>query len=211
MKLTDSQRRAVEHDGLNLQLIACAGSGKTEVVARRVVHLLTPGKPDSLLPRNIVAFTFTDKAAAELKDRIVTRTRQALGNIPGMAEMFVGTIHGFCLELLKSESPKHLKFEVLNEVQQGLFVDRNSRRSGLTTSTDLTGAALRRYRDTGHYVTALSILREAERDDAQLDDCSLLNGLSAYQNLLDGKSYLDYSSILEEATTTACARGSSGA
>ena len=38
--------------------------------------------------------------------------------------MFVGTIHAFCLELLKSESPKHLKFEVLNEVQQGLFVDQ---------------------------------------------------------------------------------------
>lgn len=86
MKLTDTQRRAVEHDGHNLQLIACAGSGKTEVVARRVVHLLTPGRPDTLVPRNIVAFTFTDKAAAELKERIVTRTREALGEISGMAE-----------------------------------------------------------------------------------------------------------------------------
>jgi DNA helicase II / ATP-dependent DNA helicase PcrA len=172
MKLTDRQRQAIEHDGRNLQLIACAGSGKTEVVARRVVHLLTPGREASLAPRNIVAFTFTDKAAAELKERVVTRTRQALGEIPGMAEMFVGTIHAFCLELLKSESPKHLKFEVLNEVQQGLFVDRNSRKSGLTTSNDLTGAVLKRYRDTGHYVTALSILREAERDNAQLKGCS---------------------------------------
>jgi hypothetical protein len=141
MNLTDSQRRAVEHGGRNLQLIASAGSGKTEVVARRVVHLLTPGRADSLQPRNIIAFTFTDKAAAELKERIITRTRQALGDIPGMAEMFVGTIHAFCLELLKSESPKHLKFEVLNEVQQSLFVDRNSAKSGLTTSTDLAGAA----------------------------------------------------------------------
>jgi DNA helicase-2/ATP-dependent DNA helicase PcrA len=201
MKLTESQRRAIEHDGRNLQLIACAGSGKTEVVARRVVHLLTLGRPDSLVPRNIIAFTFTDKAAAELKERIVTRTRQALGQIPGMAEMFVGTIHAFCLELLKSESPKHLKFEVLNEVQQGLFVDRNSSKSGLTASTDLNGAALRRYRDTGHYVTALSILREAEHDDAQLNGCSVLNGLETYQRLLDDKSYLDYSSILEEAVT----------
>jgi DNA helicase-2/ATP-dependent DNA helicase PcrA len=201
MNLTESQRRAVEHNGRNLQLIACAGSGKTEVVARRVVHLLNPGRSDSLRPRNIIAFTFTDKAAAELKERIVTRTRQALGEIPGMAEMFVGTIHAFCLELLKSESPKHLKFEVLNEVQQGLFVDRNSSKSGLTTSTDLNGAALRRYRDTAHYVTALSILREAERDDAQLDGCSLLDGLAAYQGLLDEKSYLDYSSILKEAVT----------
>ncbi|MDA8108499.1 MAG: ATP-dependent DNA helicase [Betaproteobacteria bacterium] len=201
MKLTASQKKAIEFDGRNLQLIACAGSGKTEVVARRVVHLLTPGREDSLAPRNIIAFTFTDKAAAELKERIVTRTRQALGDMPGMAEMFVGTIHAFCLELLKSESPKHLKFEVLNEVQQGLFVDRNSSKSGLTTSTDLNGAALRRYLDTKHYVTALSILREAERDDAQLNGCSVLNGLPAYQKLLDDKSYLDYSSILEEAVT----------
>ena len=199
MNLTESQLRAIEHDGRNLQLIACAGSGKTEVVARRVVHLLTPETVDSLRPENIVAFTFTDKAAAELKERIVTRTREALGEITGMAEMFVGTIHAFCLELLKSESPKHLRYEVLNEVQQGLFVDRNSRKSGLTTSTDLTGAALRRYRDTKHYVTGLSVLREAERDEAQLVGCSVLAGIEAYQKLLDAKSYFDYSAILDEA------------
>src|SRR5216117_4074439 len=101
MNLTLSQSLAISHAGRNLQLIACAGSGKTEVVARRVVYLLTPGKGGGLAPRNIVAFTFTDKAAAELKERIVTRTRQALGDISGMAEMFVGTIHAFCLELLK--------------------------------------------------------------------------------------------------------------
>lgn len=201
MKLTENQRCAVEHAGQNLQLIACAGSGKTEVVARRVVHLLTPGRPDSLLPRNIIAFTFTDKAAAELKERIVTRTRQALGDVAGMAEMFVGTIHAFCLELLKAESPKHLKFEVLNEVQQGLFVDRNSSKSGLTTSTDLQGNKLKRYRDTKHYINALTILREAERVEGALDGCSLLAGLDAYQQLLDQKSYLDYSSILDEVVT----------
>lgn len=199
MKLTASQQRAVQHDGRNLQLIACAGSGKTEVVARRVVHLLTPDQPDTLAPRNIVAFTFTEKAAGELKERIVTRTRGALGEIPGMAELFVGTIHAFCLELLKSESPEHLKYEVLNEVQQGLLVDRNSSKSGLTNSTDLNGTPLKRYQDTSHYVTALSILREAERDEAKLDGCSVLSGLEVYQGLLEEKSYLDYSSILEEA------------
>jgi DNA helicase-2/ATP-dependent DNA helicase PcrA len=198
MKLTENQRCAVEHAGHNLQLIACAGSGKTEVVARRVVHLLTHGRPDSLLPRNIIAFTFTDKAAAELKERIVTRTREALGDVAGMAEMFVGTIHAFCLELLKAESPRHLKFEVLNEVQQGLFVDRNSSKSGLTTSTDLQGNKLKRYRDTNHYINALTILREADRVKDALHSCSLLAGLDAYQQLLDKKSYLDYSSILDE-------------
>src|SRR5438093_9724024 len=168
MNLTETQRRAIEHKGGNLQLIACTGSGKTEVVARRVVHLLTPGRAGTLAPRNIVAFTFTDKAAAELKERIITRARQALGDVTGLAEMFVGTIHAFCLELLKSEAPKYLKYEVLNEVQQGLFVDRHSRQSGLTTSVDLMGAVLRRYKDTSHYITALAILREAELDAANM-------------------------------------------
>ena len=85
MKLTVTQEGAVAYSGRNLQLIACAGSGKTEVVARRVVQLLTPGKSETLLPRNIIAFTFTDKAAAELKERMVTRTRESLGDIQGAA------------------------------------------------------------------------------------------------------------------------------
>ena len=199
MDLTPSQRRAIEHAGGNLQLIACAGSGKTEVVARRVVYLLTPGATGGLAPRNIIAFTFTDKAAAELKERIITRCREALGVVPGLAEMFVGTIHAFCLELLKMEAPKYLKYEVLNEVQQGLFVDRHSQQSGLTKSTDLQGVPLKRYRDTPHYLTALSILREADLNDASLNGCSVLSGLEEYRSLLDDRSYLDYSSILEAA------------
>ena len=204
MKLTDPQQKAIEHAGQNLQLIACAGSGKTEVVARRVVHLLTPGRADSLAPRNIVAFTFTDKAAAELKERIVTRTREALGDIPGLAEMFVGTIHAFCLELLKSEAPKYLKFEVLNEVQQSLFVDRHSKQSGLTASTDLTGIALKRYRDTKHYIGALSILREADLEEANLNGCSVLDGLAAAQDAVAALEppdrYTLVHELLQEAT-----------
>ncbi len=200
MNLTKSQKQAIEHRLENLQLIACAGSGKTEVVAQRVVHLLTPGRAGSLLPRNIIAFTFTDKAAAELKERIVTRTREALGEIPGMAEMFVGTIHAFCLELLKSESPKYLKYEVLNEVQQTLFVDRHSRASGLTQSATLTGQPLRRYVDTATYGSALSILREDKPiAPKQLAGNVVVANLPTYAQLLDAKGYLDYSEILKAA------------
>lgn len=97
MKLTKSQRQAIRYRGRNLQLIACAGSGKTEVVAQRVAHLLAKRGPDRMEPRNVIAFTFTNKAAAELKERIARRTSEATGEeIPGMAEMYVGTIHGFC-------------------------------------------------------------------------------------------------------------------
>ena len=135
MKLTESQRQAIEYEGRNLQLIACAGSGKTEVVARRVAHLLRDGNGERLEPRNIVAFTFTNKAAAELKERIVERAVEAAGGeIVGMAEMYVGTIHGFCQNLLQTEAPEYLKYEVLEPVRQNLYVNRKSSKTGLTTS-----------------------------------------------------------------------------
>ncbi len=199
MRFTQNQRAAIEHVRGNLQIIACAGSGKTEILAQRVARLLSPGCEPALHPRNVVAFTFTEKAAAELKDRITARCREAFGDVVGLAEMYVGTIHGFCLEILKGEVPKYLKYGVLNEIQQTLFVDRNSSKSGLTTSTDLGGTPLRRYIDTGNYVAALSILREAEVDASALGGCSILEGLEKYRRLSDEKAYLDYSAILEMA------------
>lgn len=199
MDFTESQLQAIQHVKGHIQLIACAGSGKTEVVARRVVTLLTPGEKHSVLPRNIVAFTFTEKAAAELKERIHNRCREVLGDVTGLAEMYVGTIHGYCLELLKSEVPKYLKFEVLNEVQQILFIDRYSSKSGLATSTDLAGKLLRRYIDTGNYGNALSILREAAIDEKALKQCSVKVGMQEYRALLESRSYLDYSAILDDA------------
>lgn len=195
MNLTESQTNAIHHDDSNLQLIACAGSGKTEVIARRVAHLLKNG----YRPSNIVAFTFTEKAAAELKERIVSRCKEELGEIPGMAEMYIGTIHAFCLDLLTAEVPKYLKFDVLNEVQQALFIDRHSNQSGLTASTDLAGQPLKRYKDTPHYLSAISILREADLDEAALKNCSVLTGLESYRSLLDDTRHLDYSGIIEAA------------
>ena len=135
MKLTTAQEQAVRTESRNLQLIACAGSGKTEVVAQRVAHLLTKDGRENLEPRNIVAFTFTDKAAAELKERIVRRTREAAGyDLTGMAEMYVGTIHGFCQKLLQDEVPEYRKYEVLEPIRQLLYVDRKSTKTGLTES-----------------------------------------------------------------------------
>jgi DNA helicase-2/ATP-dependent DNA helicase PcrA len=200
MNFTKSQEDAIRHTEGNLQLVACAGSGKTEVVARRVANLLKkPPDGGGCVPANIVAFTFTEKAAAELKERIVARCREESGEIPGLAEMFVGTIHAFCLELLKAEVPQFLKYEVLNEVQQAILIDRFSKKSGLTESVDLAGKALRRYVDTNSYVAALGILREAEPVDQVLRGNSVVAGLRKYQELLRGHSYFDYSAIMEEA------------
>lgn len=199
MNLTPSQREAIEYAGGNLQLIACAGSGKTEVVAQRVAHLLKEGWAGGLRPSAFVAFTFTEKAAAELKDRINDRVRERLGQVSGMAELYVGTIHAYCLELLKEHVPEYLKYEVLSDVQRALLVDRNSKQSGLTTSTTLTGTTLRRFTDTDVYCRALDMLREDDCDIKQLAGCSVFQGLSLYRALLRAKRYLDYSGILELA------------
>ena len=201
MQFTPEQEQAIKHVDGNLQLIACAGSGKTEVVARRVTTLLRRADQGGggCIPGNIVAFTFTDKAAAELKDRIHQRCREEFGEIVGLAEMYVGTIHGFCLDLLKSEAPQYMKYEVLNEVQQILLVDRNSKASGLTQSTTLTGIPLKRYVDTANYVGAMSILREDTTEKpAELNGCSVAEYLPMYEELLHKKGYLDYSGILSE-------------
>ena len=199
MKFTDTQKEAIGWPPGNLQLIACAGSGKTEVVAQRIAAILKAGASTGLAPRNIVAFTFTDKAATELKDRIVTRVLQVVGELPGMAEMYVGTIHGFCLELLKTEVPEFLKYDVLNDIQQVLFVNRHSKQSGLTASTNLQGTVLRRFTDTKHYIDALNILREARLNEPKLKGCSIINGLKSYQQLIADRRYLDYSAIMLEA------------
>jgi len=199
MKLTKSQGEAIGHSQGHLQLIACAGSGKTEVVAQRVANLLSPKSIPACLPRNIVAFTFTEKAAAELKERIFARCREMHGEMSGLAEMYVGTIHGFALDLLKAEVPEYLKYEVLNEVQQGLFVDRHSSEGGLTTTTDLNGQKLKRFIDTNNYLRALSILREDTIDLKVLGILSISVGLSKYRSLLAKKRYFDYTSILEVA------------
>lgn len=200
MQLTDAQRQAVEYDGRNMQLIACAGSGKTEVLARRVAHLLNRDGPERLEPRNIVAFTFTEKAAAELKERIHQRTRESAAEpLVGMAEMYVGTIHGFCGELLQTEAPEYLKYETLDRMRQMLYINRKSVKTGLTRSSKINGAKLKLYIDTIRYIEALSVLREDDVAQTALGECSVAKGLEQYRSQLTEDAYFDFSALLDIA------------
>jgi DNA helicase II / ATP-dependent DNA helicase PcrA len=124
---TPDQLRAIRTDDRNLRIIACAGSGKTQVISERIVNTLRTRRDNGVTPASIVAFTFTDKAAAELKNRIHRLCKEQLGTDQGLADMYIGTIHGFCLNLLQ-EPPlyKFLKYQVLSDVHQRLFIDRYS-------------------------------------------------------------------------------------
>src|SRR4029450_5244053 len=134
---TPAQAEAIACVDQPLQIIACAGSGKTQVISQRIAAILAqPG----VKPRNIIAFTFTEKAAAELKERVLTIVQRELGDVTGLAEMYIGTMHGYCLDLLQRLVPEKFKFSVLTDITAQLFVDRYSSKSGLT-SCPKTGKA----------------------------------------------------------------------
>ena len=129
MEYTGAQRAAIGTLDEPLLIVACAGSGKTQVISERIVEILRlPG----VEPKNIVAFTFTEKAAAELKERVTDLTTAAFPEMTGLAELFIGTMHGYARDLLQTWVPEAFKRNVLSDVQTRLFIDRNSRASGLT-------------------------------------------------------------------------------
>src|SRR3954451_23043515 len=103
-KLDGDAAKAVAYRGGHLQIIAAAGSGKTEVVSQRVASLLAEDVP----ARSIVAFTFTERAATELKNRIALRVEQRLGRsaLDVIGGLFVGTIHAYCFRLLQQHVPR---------------------------------------------------------------------------------------------------------
>ena len=87
--LTEAQREAVEHMEGPLLILAGPGSGKTRVVTHRIAHLIEQGVP----AREILALTFTNKAADEMQRRVAQL-------VPG-ATVWISTFHRFCSRLLR--------------------------------------------------------------------------------------------------------------
>lgn len=85
-----------------MQIIACAGSGQTQVFQRIAKNLGQPG----IDPRNVIAFTFTEKAAAELMERVPGILQEERGEVTGLAEMCIGAMHGYALDLLQRLVPE---------------------------------------------------------------------------------------------------------
>jgi len=95
--LNEQQKEAVLHMNGPLMIIAGAGSGKTKVLTSRIAHLMNSGV-DSF---NILALTFTNKAAKEMKERV----EKTLGNTEAR-NLYIGTFHSVFARLLRSEASK---------------------------------------------------------------------------------------------------------
>ncbi|MEK7790174.1 MAG: ATP-dependent helicase [Deltaproteobacteria bacterium] len=117
---TPDQRRVITSHSPWISVQAQPGSGKTRVLVERVIHLLEGGQGKG----EVVAITFTEKAAEEIKKRVEkSLNRSGSFAIPGL---WVSTIHGFCLRILKEYSwlvgLSH-SFSILSEEEQIFFLE----------------------------------------------------------------------------------------
>ncbi len=93
--LNSQQLAAVKHEGTPLLVVAGAGSGKTRVLTRRIAYLLAER---NVSPYEVLAITFTNKAAGEMKERVA----ELVGDRAKM--MWVSTFHSACVRILRREA-----------------------------------------------------------------------------------------------------------
>src|SRR5271167_2217508 len=117
VQLNEAQRRAITHGEGPLLVIAGAGTGKTRVITERIRHLLQ--SDDSLSGKNILGLTFTNKAAGEMKARVVRATGERGKDVT------LATFHAFCESLLKEAAPERL---MIDKVDHWILLRRNLER-----------------------------------------------------------------------------------
>ncbi len=190
----------------NLQIIACAGSGKTEFVSERIAYMLYKKVAK---PEQIVAFTFTEKAAEELKFRVRAKIQELLGKQPDIGDMYIGTIHAFAFKILQDFIPKYRAYDMLDEIGRLAFLSSIKRDINFE---HLSGSLIKRYRKPFNrntqnwvfntFIRDVDLFREEGlTDDSALSD-SFKNAKSIYLQKLEQKRFLDFSNILRIAVDT---------
>jgi len=117
-ELNQEQFNAATDPAAEILCLACAGSGKSRTLAYRIARLLHEGAS----PESIVAFTFTEKAAESIKNR-VGQALIASGLSPNLlGAMYIGTIHGFCYNTLCKADVTYRQYEVLDGNKLKLFI-----------------------------------------------------------------------------------------
>jgi DNA helicase-2/ATP-dependent DNA helicase PcrA len=193
MSLTQSQLDAINHINGNLQIIACAGSGKTQTISVRIANMVINRIPKE----QILAFTFTDKAANEMKLRIRAQLEKRLPDDPEIGGMYIGTIHSFCFKYLKEIKPEFRNYDIIDENKQLLFLSRHMYDIGLR---QLSQRQEPPFNPLIRFIRTIDIIKQNQisgtqilRDAPDFYDCYL-----KYYELMDEHKFLDFATIIEK-------------
>jgi len=198
LNYTLEQQQAIAHRDGNLLIIACAGSGKTEVISRRIALMVDEGVPR----QSIVAFTFTERAARELKARIRGHLEEINPDDPSIGDMYVGTIHSFCLQLLKEIDPLYRNFEVMDDVRQAALIAANYHfypDSGIGLNLLRPRVRGEGYWDTLKcFTTTLNVIHQKKIRAENLQDNVLRLAVQRYEQIATDRpnNFFDFNTII---------------
>lgn len=192
-QLEGDAAKAVAHRGSHIQIIAAAGSGKTEVVSQRVASLLADGEA----PESIVAFTFTEKAASELKERIRERVTARMGSeaTDQLGRVFVGTIHAYCFRMLQTYVPRYETYTPLDSNQLTNFLYQHSRFIGITDLTPTDGT----FKNIAAFQRGIDVLENELIDLMTLPAGDFKAAVHAYYAALDRYQFMSFGTQIVRA------------
>ena len=189
--LSPEQERVVNHRGGHLQVIACAGAGKTEAISRRVSSLILEGAE----PNQIVAFTFTERAAQSLKTRITKRIAEAKGPafLDRLGPMYVGTIHAYCLKMLQDHVPEYGNYEILDENRLAGMLSREHKR------LDLNSLGNQHWRPIFDFLRNADVVENELIDTTSIQDTPFGCCYTRFKETLARYHFLTFGLLISEA------------
>jgi DNA helicase-2/ATP-dependent DNA helicase PcrA len=195
--LNPEQRRAVEHVEGPLLILAGAGSGKTRVITHRIAHLIACHR---VYGPSILAVTFTNKAAGEMRERVL----RLLGGLPSSSGPVVSTFHSFCVRLLRRDGASlaalrpgfTTSFHIYDDADQLALLKQVYKKLGLDDKALQPRAALSRISQAKNQKLSPEDLYRASADP---NATRLAAIYEHYQRALEAANALDFDDLLLEA------------
>jgi DNA helicase-2/ATP-dependent DNA helicase PcrA len=185
--LNKEQRQAVETTDGPILLLAGAGSGKTRVLTHRIAYLMAHKQ---ITPWNILAITFTNKAAKEMKERVASL-------VGGVAEdIWISTFHSMCVRILRKDIERigyNRSFTILDSGDQLTAIKEAMKRLNIDTKK-FEPKAIRA--SISNFKNALKTPQEAARLAGDYYDQMVCQVYEAYQKLLKTNHSLDFDDLI---------------
>jgi len=192
--LTEPQQEAVRHVDGPLLIIAGAGSGKTRVLTRRVAHLVAQGIPAN----SILAITFTNKAAGEMKQRIESLLGRTIRDFGRLDQRWptICTFHSLCLRTLRHYAPQiglANNFSIYDSADQNKVIKDALKTLELSTTNFQPGVV---HAKISNAKNQLLTPADFARSAGDFYSKTVARVYEKYQKLLDASNALDFDDLL---------------